>query len=144
MKNLGELGERLVASWLKTQGYKLLHQGWSCRWGEIDLIATHQCKACLIFVEVKTRGDRNWDSNGLLAIDTRKQEKICQTAMLFLAQNSKLAELPCRFDVALVNYTLAANFDSRVNYLTTSQMTLNGDRYQFNLQTYLKSAFELA
>lgn len=140
---LGELGEQLAACWLETQGYQILHQGWSCRWGEIDLIAIHRHEAFLSFVEVKTRCDRNWDNNGLLAVDDRKQKKICQTAALFLAENPEFAELPCRFDVALVNYTSVDKY-TQASYLFAKHFSYKSDRYLFSLQTYLKSAFELA
>ena len=110
MKNIGTLGEELVGRWLELQNYSLLQQNWRCRWGEIDIIAQDRSKAmpstgfAIAFVEVKTRSKNNWDEGGLLAVNAIKQEKIIKTASLFLAKHPQFAELPCRFDVALVSY----------------------------------------
>ncbi len=42
--HVGKLGEQLVAEWLGTQNWVILHHRWRCRWGEIDLIAQHQSR----------------------------------------------------------------------------------------------------
>ncbi|MFN6559778.1 MAG: YraN family protein [Nostoc sp. ChiSLP01] len=35
----GHFGEDLVAQWLQSTGWVILHRRFSCRWGEIDIIA---------------------------------------------------------------------------------------------------------
>jgi putative endonuclease len=125
--NVGELGEKLVAEWLKNKGWTILHHRWRCRWGEIDLIALkmgegesgevsgergagsggnspllRQLDPIIAFIEIKTRSRKNWDEDGLLAITPRKQAKIRQTAELFLANYPDSATVNCRFDVAIV------------------------------------------
>jgi putative endonuclease len=99
-KQIGDRGEILVAQLLQTNGWQILETQWRCRWGELDLIACD--RQWLLFVEVKTRSDRNWDADGSLAITTKKQIKIIKAASIFLERNPDLAKLACRFDVALV------------------------------------------
>lgn len=142
MKEIGKFGEKLVSSWLETQGYKVLNEGWHCRWGEIDLVVCDRSSQTIVFVEVKTRSQHNWDEDGLLAVDTVKQQKIWKTASLFLAQNPQLAELPCRFDVALVSYGLAANSIESDRF--SSQTLIAQNQYRFTLKKYLKSAFDVS
>lgn len=99
-EDLGELGEDLVTRWLQQECACILARRWRCRWGELDLIARDRIG--LQFVEVKTRSDGNWDAGGLLAISPRKQECLYRSALAFLSQHPDLAELPCRFYLALV------------------------------------------
>ncbi|MCP2731599.1 YraN family protein [Limnofasciculus baicalensis] len=126
--NVGELGEKLVAEWLKNKGWTILHHRWRCPWGEIDVIALkmrheewggvsgereagsggnspllRQLDPIIAFVEIKTRSRKNWDEDGRLAVTPRKQAKIRQTAELFLADYPDAATVNCRFDVAIVN-----------------------------------------
>ena len=107
-KEVGDRGEMLVAQLLQANGWKILETQWRCRCGELDLIACD--RKSLLFIEVKTRSDRNWDADGSLAITFKKQAKLIKSASIFLAQNPQLSEMACRFDVALVRRTASEDF----------------------------------
>lgn len=157
--DIGMLAEDLVAQWLIQKGWSILHRRWRCRWGEIDLIAQsiHLANAAmpmLAFVEVKARSRGNWDADGLLAITPQKQGKVCQTARMFLAKYSYLAELPCRFDVALVSCQPMRNISRPTPSIDLTQtepdltpplqlgesIIMTG--YDLCLQQYLEGAFD--
>ncbi len=141
MANLGQLGEELVASWLQSQGWTILHHQWRCRWGEIDLIAQ---SSQLIFVEVKTRSQGNWDLDGLLAVNLKKQSKIGETAQYFLAEFPDLAEYPCRFDVALVRgqkLSDAKGIQTSLNHKIELNQPIIKQGYQLTIINYIESAF---
>lgn len=123
-KVLGNLGENLVTELLEAQGWQILATQWHCRLGELDIVACD--RQWLIFVEVKTRSVGNWDLNGALAVTKSKQRKIYLAALKFLGLNPHLANLSCRFDVALV-----------VNQLNANQ-NVDSDLY---LHDYIESAF---
>ncbi len=55
-RQFGNRGEDLAAVFLQEHGFRILARNWSCRLGEIDLIAEKD--AALHFIEVKTRCSR--------------------------------------------------------------------------------------
>lgn len=145
MPDIGTLGEDLVVEWLQQQGWEILHRRWRTRWGEIDAIAS-LAAAEIAFVEVKTRRQRNWDAGGLLAITAQKQAKLQKAAGLFLADRPDLADLPCRFDVAIVRYQPlpSRNFvsvPSSPAAIALRQPVRVGD-CQLTLIDYIQSAFD--
>lgn len=91
---LGRWGEACAAEYLRKQRCTVLASGWSCRFGEIDLIA--EDGGCLVFVEVKLRKSSRYGRAGEF-VDFRKQERLRTTAELYLAQNP--TGLQPRFDV---------------------------------------------
>lgn len=143
---LGQQGELLVAQWLQQQGWSILAQGWTSRWGELDIVALRNegRHSCLAFVEVKTRSRGNWDEDGLYAITRSKQAKLWKTAQLFLAKHPHLGEASCRFDVALVTVRRSP---SKASPIPLTAIVLGQpvvmDGNELTLHTYLESAFEL-
>lgn len=143
---LGQQGERLVAQWLRQQHWSILARGWTSRWGELDVVALRRegRASWLAFVEVKTRSQGNWDEDGLCAITRSKQTKLWKTAQLFLAKHPHLAEVNCRFDVALVNVRRSPSKTQSAEaakILLGQPVVMDGD--ELTLHTYLESAFEL-
>jgi putative endonuclease len=147
MTQIGQLGEQFVAQWFISQGGIILHQRWRCRWGEIDLIGQLTNPDMITFIEVKTRSRNNWDEGGLLAITPQKQMKICRTVAVFFSKFPQLADSPCRFDVAIVNYQISrqANkdeFTALSEEIITIGKPVLWQGYQWILQEYIEAAFE--
>lgn len=151
-QTIGTLGEQLVQAWLNQQGWEILSHQYRCRWGEIDLIGREinsKSEPTIIFVEVKTRSQRNWDEDGLLAIAPRKQAKIIKSAQMFLSDRASLANLPCRFDVALVRCDRVKSFHSKTHSSFTDSsfprlsisQSVERSGYKLTLQNYIQSAF---
>ena len=91
---IGSEGESAAARYLKRQGYTVVGQNYSCRYGEIDLIAAN--RTYLVFVEVKLRKSPDFAA-AREYVDRRKQDRLRATASMYLAQNP--ANLRCRFDI---------------------------------------------
>ncbi|BAZ02094.1 hypothetical protein NIES37_61020 [Tolypothrix tenuis PCC 7101] len=144
--DIGDVGEGLVAQWLQSTGWLILHRRFLCRWGEIDIIAqSHDSptpNSTLAFVEVKTRSPGNWDMGGRSAITAKKQTKLWRTAEIFLAQHPDKADYPCRFDVAIVYcQKIRKNFHELTSHSQVLASSVVAG-YQFQLQDYIPAAFD--
>ena len=91
---LGPWGESLAAEYLRKKHYELVGVNYRCRFGEIDIIAEN--KKYLVFVEVKLRKSAKY-AEAMEFVDRRKQERLRQTAAMYLAQHE--TEKQPRFDV---------------------------------------------
>ncbi|MEH2379258.1 MAG: YraN family protein [Nostoc sp.] len=162
--NSGQLGEDLVAQWLQSTGWIILHRRFSSRWGEIDIIAQYDGgtgkeqgsrgeyptphsplptpHSLLAFVEVKTRSSGSWDAGGRSAITPQKQAKISRTAGMFLAQYPEKADYSCRFDVAIVYCQQISKNLSGVTATQEALATSSVAGYKFKLQEYILAAFD--
>ena len=110
--NIGKTGlegEKRVANFLRNKGYSVIRQNYSCKYGEIDIIA--QTDEYILFVEVKTRKENSLVS-GIQAVDSFKQSRILKTAQDFLTKTE--CELQPRFDVAEV--TVFEKGDGEIGY----------------------------
>jgi putative endonuclease len=98
INNAGIAAEQLAATFLMQHGLKLITQNYHCRFGEIDLVM--QDGKTLVFVEVKLRSSNQF-GGAAASITPQKQQKMIFTAQHYL-QTQKLGDVPCRFDVILM------------------------------------------
>jgi putative endonuclease len=142
LANIGKLGEKVVGQWLEDRGYEIFHHRWRCSWGEIDLIAQDKVEKTLVFVEVKTRSQFNWDVNGLLSVNGIKQKRLWHSSQVFFAENSKFINFNCRFDLALAIY-FPLDKNRKLNKLENKPV-FQESGYQFILQDYLQDALDFS
>lgn len=96
-RGTGRAGESHVAKLLEHRGYQIVKRNFSCRFGEIDIIARN--RQYLIFVEVKTR-EKNSLAAPFEAVTPAKQRRIVLTAGYYITQHP--TSLQPRFDAAAV------------------------------------------
>lgn len=90
----GAWGEDCAAAYLRRHGYRILARNYSCRFGEIDIIAAD--RHYVVFVEVKLRASDRFVRAGAY-VTPAKQARIRTAASLWLAEHE--TELQPRFDV---------------------------------------------
>lgn len=111
LNKIGTLGENTTVKYLKKNGYKIIDRNYSCRFGEIDIIARQN--EYIAFVEVKARG-KDALFSPIQAVTFSKQKKIKYTAELYLSEND-LNNLQPRFDVAEI--FVNNNKVDKINYI---------------------------
>lgn len=118
-KDLGNLGETIACDYLIKQGYHIIQRNFSCKVGELDIIATDN--DFLVFIEVKTRTS---DRFGLPSesVSYSKQKKIVKTALCFIAYK-KLFDYMSRFDV--IEVTVGESYEAH-------QINLIKDAFQYS------------
>lgn len=97
-KEKGRAAEEAAAVHLERNGWTVKERNWSCRTGELDLIAVRG--ETILFVEVRSRSGSGF---GLPAesVDARKIQKVRHTAEVYLHRFG-LSDRPIRFDVIAV------------------------------------------
>ena len=108
----GNFGEQKVVEWLQKNGYSILRQNYTCRQGEVDIIA--QKDEVVAFIEVKTRLKLYFDLSQVITYS--KKKKIIATAKNYISRYGDQNKV-YRFDVALVE-KVDNNFD--INYISNA------------------------
>jgi len=94
----GVAAEELAANFLAARGLRVVARNYSCRFGEIDLIAKDG--ETLVFVEVRLRRGARF-GGALASITPAKQRRLVATARCYLA--GLRSEPGCRFDAILLD-----------------------------------------
>jgi putative endonuclease len=95
--NLGSFGEDAAAAFLKQKGYLVIERNFSCRQGEIDIVASEG--EYLAFVEVKLRKDAS-HGEAREFVTRVKQKRVILAARYWLSRTP--SDLQPRFDVVEV------------------------------------------
>lgn len=117
IRGLGRFGERQAAEYLKKKGYTIREINFSCRAGEIDIIAEN--KRYIVFAEVKLR------KNAVFAearefVTVSKQQRIIKTAQLWLLENE--TDKQPRFDVVEIYAPDGAAGKLTINHIENAYM----------------------
>ena len=99
-KEFGNIGEDVATKYLENMDYKIIVRNFTCKNGEIDIIAKDKDE--FVFVEVKTRKSLNCGTPAE-SVDESKIKHICRTADYFLYKSNNINAF-CRFDVIEVYY----------------------------------------
>lgn len=110
---IGEIGEKLAAEFLLSEGYQVLECNWRPKnsKAEVDIILKR--KNCVVFVEVKTRTSEYFgEPEEYVRAD--KQKHLFEAAQCYLRETDILEYLDVRFDV--VSVVLAKHTHKLVSY----------------------------
>ena len=103
-RQTGKLTEAIAAEFLSKHELIIVDKNFSCRFGEIDLVATE--RDFLVFVEVRYRKQEHFMS-AAESIDRNKINKLISASQFYLSKNRKLQNMQCRFDFIGITGELA-------------------------------------
>ena len=112
-KDLGRVGEAEARSFLIKNGYTIIKSNYTCKCGEIDIIA--QEDDYIVFIEVKTRTNANYGFP-VESISCKKRKSIIKSAKVFLLQGKK-TDSSVRFDVIEVLTNSEKESDCNINHI---------------------------
>ncbi len=104
-REVGILGEKMAADYLKQQGYRVRETNFRCREGEIDIIAEKD--DFLVFVEVRTRRSSSFGTPEE-SLTPAKMEKLVTLGQTYIESHPDLPS-SWRIDVVTVKLTPEAS-----------------------------------
>lgn len=96
---LGAAAEDAACGYLVARGLAFVARNVRYRFGELDLVMRDG--STIVFVEVRRRRAGRF-GDGAMSVDHRKRARLRLAARAWLASKPRLADAPCRFDVASV------------------------------------------
>lgn len=111
-KLLGRWGEEQAAQFLRRKKYRIVGMNYSCRFGEIDIIA--QDSRYIVFVEVKLRKNAAF-AQAREFVTAAKQRRVRTAAQLWLSVNA--CEKQPRFDVIEIYAPDGAGKNISINHI---------------------------
>ncbi|MBR6252580.1 MAG: YraN family protein [Clostridia bacterium] len=96
-KEFGHDGEDEACNYLSKMGYEIINRNFSCKTGEIDIIALDLETREIVFIEVKSRQQIRY-GYPIEAVDKKKREHIRKTAEYYAYINN-IENHKFRFDV---------------------------------------------
>jgi len=97
-RKLGNQAEDLAAAFLESAGYRILERNFTCRYGELDLVADKDGLICV--VEVRMRTTAVW-GDPALTVSWAKQRRVLKATLHYLMR-AGLSRQMVRFDVISV------------------------------------------
>jgi putative endonuclease len=100
-QNLGLLGERIAAKWLRRHGWRVLEHRFQNGHRDLDLVV--QRAKTVAFIEVKTRTDLSF-GGPVSAVDFYKLQQLRRSALIWMARYGR-SGIEYRIDVIAVLIT---------------------------------------
>jgi putative endonuclease len=108
----GTRSERAALRFLCKKGYRIVARNYSCKLGELDLVALDG--TCVVFIEVRST-ETGEIERPAASVDAAKQRRLTQLALHFL-QQKKLLNQAARFDVLAISWPVGAKEPTIVHY----------------------------
>jgi len=103
-RQAGQVWERRARRFLRRRGVAVLQAGYSCRFGELDLVCADG--PTLVIVEVRSRSAGSLVS-AAESVDGRKRRRLVRTTRHLLMTHPDWADRPIRFDVLAIDIDVA-------------------------------------